>query len=121
MMMERGINLVHDPLSRERCFFLATASSRPRHDWILEYAPPFLIIIIFFPSSYLRQAFNTIPNSSVSDTTRHDTIRFFLSFFLSFFLEFEDGNFEHPLKGTDEKAAVSVGRGEVEVGKTKTD
>lgn len=86
-------------------FCLATASSRSRHDWILEYAPPFLIIIIFFPSSYLRQAFNTIPNSSVSDTTRHDTIHFF-SFLFSFFLEFEDGNFEHPLKGTDEKAAV---------------
>lgn len=47
-MMERGNNLVDDPLSRERWFFLATASSRPRHDWILEYAPPFLIIIIFF-------------------------------------------------------------------------
>lgn len=48
-MKERGNNLVDDPLSRERCFLLATASSRPRHDWILEYAPPFLIIIIFFP------------------------------------------------------------------------
>lgn len=93
--MERGNNLVDDPLSRERWFFLATASSRPRHDWILEYAPPFLIIIIFFffPPSYLRQAFNTIPNSSVSDTTRHDTIHFFsfLFFFLSF-LELKIGN-----------------------------
>lgn len=63
----------------------------------LNMPPLFLIIIFFFPSSYLRQAFNTIPNSSVSDTTRHDTIHFFFflsffSFFLSFFLEFEDGN-----------------------------
>lgn len=68
--------------------FLATASSRPRHDWILEYAPPFFDYYYFFPSSYLRQAFNTIPNSSVSDTTRYDTILFFpFFFFLSFFLE----------------------------------
>lgn len=58
MMMERGNNLVDDPLSRERCFFLATASSRPRHDWILEYAPPFLIII-FFSFSFI------IPSTSI--------------------------------------------------------
>lgn len=49
----------------------------------LNMPPLFLIIIFFFfSSSYLRQAFNTIPNSSVSDTTRHDTIHFF---FLSFY------------------------------------
>lgn len=111
-MTERGNNLVDDPLSRERCFFLATASSRPRHDWILEYAPPFFdYYYFFFPSSYLRQAFNTIPNSSVSDTTRHDTIHFFLFFFffLSFFLEFKMETFEHPLKGTDEKGGGGFG------------
>lgn len=53
----------------------------------LNMPPLFLIIIFFFPSSYLRQAFNTIPNSSVSDTTRHDTIHFFFLSFFPFFLE----------------------------------
>lgn len=88
-MKERGNNLVDDPLSRERCFFLATASSRPRHDWILEYAPPFLIIIIFFFSLHHTFDKHLIRYPTLALATRHDTIRyiFFLSFFFSFFLE----------------------------------
>lgn len=83
-MKERGNNLVDDPLSRERCFFWR--QRRQDLDTIgLLNMPPLFLIIIFFSLSYLRQAFNTIPNSSVSDTTRHDTIHFF-SFFFSFFL-----------------------------------
>lgn len=67
-------------------FFLATASSRPRHDWILEYAPPFLIIIIFF--SFLHHTFDKhlIRYPTLALATRHDTIRYF--FFLFFFLSF---------------------------------
>lgn len=86
--MERGNNLVDDPLSLERCFFLATASSRPRHDWILEYALPFFDYYYFF-SFIIPSTKHLIRYPTLALATRHDTIRyiFFLSFFFSFFLE----------------------------------
>lgn len=92
-------------------FFLATASSRPRHDWILEYAPPFLIIIIFF---FLHHTFDKhlIRYPTLALATRHDTIRYIFFSFFFFFLSFwnlKTGNFEHPLKGTDEKGGGGFG------------
>lgn len=120
-MKERGNNLVDDPLSRERCFFFW----RQHHQDLdtigfLNMPPLFLIIIIFFLHHTFDKHLIRYPTLALA--TRHDTIRqnFFLSSFFFFLFGIEDGKFEHPLKGTDEKAAVSVGRGG-EVGKTKTD
>lgn len=67
-------------------FFLATASSRSRHDWILEYAPPFFDYYYFF---FLHHTFDKhlIRYPTLALATRHDTIRYiFFSFLFSFFL-----------------------------------
>lgn len=89
-MMERGNNLVDDPLSRERCFFF-WRQRRQDLDTIgfLNMPPLFFDYYYYF---FLHHTFDKhlIRYPTLALATRHDTTRyifFFFPFFLSFFLE----------------------------------
>lgn len=87
MMMERGNNLLDDPLSRERCFFWRQRRQDLDTIGFLNMPPLFLIIIIFF---FLHHTFDKhlIRYPTLALATRHDTIRYNFFSFLFFFLSF---------------------------------
>lgn len=117
--MERGNNLVDDPLSRERCFFF-WRQRRQDLDTIgfLNMPPPFLIIFFFLHHTFDK---HLIRYPTLALATRHDTIRciFFSSFFF-FLFGIEDGNSNTLCKGQMRKRRFRLAGGEGRK-KTKTD